>query len=123
MTTKTLGQFIRELREARGMSLRDLASRIKVSAPFMSDVERDRRDPSDQRIAEIARELEVSPEYLKQFDTRSPVREIRRAIDSNPGYNFAFRRVVDSNMSPEEILDFVEERDRRLRDDERDSER
>ena len=120
---KTLGQVIRELREARGMSLRDLASRIKVSAPFMSDVERGRRDPSDQRISQIARELEVPPEYLKQFDTRSPVRDIRRAIDTDPGYGFAFRRVMDSNMSPEEIVDLVDERDRRLRKDERDGER
>ena len=36
---KTLGEHIRELREERDLSLRELATKIQVSAAFMSDVE------------------------------------------------------------------------------------
>lgn len=108
----TLGQRIRELREEKDLSLRELAAQIKVSAPFMSDVERDRRHPSDQRIAEIARVLGTSPEELKRFDTRPPLREFQRAIDSDPQYGFAFRQMLNKNVRPEDILDFIEERER-----------
>ena len=42
---KTLGERIRELREERDLSLRELAGKIGVSAAFMSDVELNRRYP------------------------------------------------------------------------------
>ena len=51
---KTLGERIRELREQQDLSLRELASKIGVSASFMSDVELNRRHPSDKHLSAIA---------------------------------------------------------------------
>lgn len=47
---KTLGQSIREHRKKKGMSLRDLAAEIEVSAQFILDVERGRRNLSEEMI-------------------------------------------------------------------------
>ena len=108
---KTLGERIRELREARDLSLRELASRIGVSAAFMSDVELGRRNPSDKHMDGIAEVLQASSDDLRDFDTRPPVQELRQAALSDPRMGFAFRRMMDEGVSSEELLDFLARRD------------
>ena len=109
---KTLGQRIRELREERDVSLRELAKRLGVSAPFLSDVELGRRNPTDKILLSIAKELGVSVIDLKAYDTRPPVDGLRRLTLANPQYGLAFRKVMDTNISAEELIKFVEERSR-----------
>ncbi len=117
---KTLGERIRELREERDLSLRELATTIGVSAAFMSDVELGRRHPSDKHMQAVARALETSLEDLQQFDTRPPLREFRRATLSNPEYGFAFRQIMDRRVSSKELLEFIKRRDEQREEDERD---
>jgi transcriptional regulator with XRE-family HTH domain len=57
-----LGQAIREAREKKGISLRELARRLDVSAPYISDVEHGRR--SFLRLSECAAILDVTEEWL-----------------------------------------------------------
>jgi transcriptional regulator with XRE-family HTH domain len=103
-----LGERIRELREERDISLRELAKKLGCSAPFWSDVELGRRYPSEAMLKDAARLLKVSFEELKTYDTRPPLNEMKRATAKNPQYAFAFRRVIESNLSPEELLKLVE---------------
>ena len=112
---KTLGERIRELREERDLSLRELGSKIQVSAAFLSDVELGRRYLSDKNMLAVARALGVSLEELKQSDTRPPLREFRRATMTDPTYGFAFRQMMDRKISSREILDFIKQRDERLK--------
>ena len=113
---KTLGERIRELREERDLSLRELAGKIGVSAAFMSDVELNRRYPADKHLPAIARALGAELADLQEFDTRPPVREFRKAALSDPGYGYAFRRMMDRNVSPQDILDSIDRMDREQRD-------
>ena len=110
---RTLGERIRELREEGDLSLRELARALDVSAAFMSDVELGRRQPSDKHMSAIARALGVSLEDLKEFDTRPPLQEFRRATQSDPEFGFAFRKVMDRKISPKDIRDFVEQWDKK----------
>ena len=114
---KTLGERIRELREERDLSLRELATKIEVSAAFMSDVELGRRHPSDKHMVAVARALGTSLEDLQQFDTRPPLREFRRAILSNPEYGFAFRRMLAKRISSKELLEFISQQDQKQQED------
>ena len=115
---KTLGERIRELREERDLSLRELAAKIEVSAAFMSDVELGRRHPSDKHMVAVARALETSLDDLQQFDTRPPLREFRRATHSNPEYGFAFRQMLDKQISSKELLEFIRQQDQKQQEDE-----
>ena len=115
---KTLGERIRELREERDISLRELATKIEVSAAFMSAVELGRRHPSDKHMVAVARVLGTSLEELQQFDTRPPLREFRRAILSNPEYGFAFRQMLDKGISSKELLEFIRQQDQKPQEDE-----
>lgn len=106
---KTLGQHIRELREAKDLSLRELAKKLGgLSAAFLSDVELGRRHPSDEVLADMARALGTTVEELRKYDSRPPVEEMKRMSSADPAYGFAFRKLVDQKVSPDELLKFLE---------------
>src|SRR5438876_1134227 len=104
---KTLGERIRELREQHDLSVRELAKKVKVSAPFLSDVELGRRHPSGDVLKTIASALGTTLDELKKHDARPPLRELKRIAASNPAMGFALRKVVDEDVSPEELLEFL----------------
>lgn len=105
---KMLGEHIRELREKQDWSVRELARKLKVSAPFMSDVELGRRHPSEVVLERLASVLDTTVHDLKKYDARPPVQELRRIAANNPAMGFALRRMVDEDVSPEELLSFLE---------------
>lgn len=51
---------IRELRKARGLTLEQLASRISVSAPHLSEVERGKKNLNNHLMERLASALGVS---------------------------------------------------------------
>ncbi len=109
----TIGERIRQLREDKDMSLRELAKAIGVSAAFLSDVELGRRYPSDKHLRAIAQALGTPLKELKAHDTRPPMRDLRRMTLSNPEYSYAFRQLIDRNISPQELLEFVEKQQKK----------
>ncbi len=104
---KPLGERIRELRDQHDLSVRELAKKAKVSAPFLSDVELGRRHPSDEVLKLIASCLDTTLDELKKHDSRPPVEELKRISANNPAMGFALRRVVDEDVSPDELLEFL----------------
>jgi hypothetical protein len=52
--------------------------------------------------------LEVSPDELKQYDTRAPIADLKRLIDLDPKLGFAFRTVVEKvkngELTAEDII-------------------
>ncbi len=106
----TLGERIRELREQQDLSVRELAKRLKVSAPFLSDVELGRRHPSDQVLARLASSLQTTVEDLKKHDSRAPVRELKRIVANDPQMGFALRQVVDEGVKADDLIEFLKQR-------------
>lgn len=104
----TLGERIRELREVADKSLRELAREVGVSAAFLSDIELGRRYPSDDVLDKIARKLGTTPQALDEYDTRPPLDEMKRKSHTNPAYGFALRRMVEEDVSSEELLKLMD---------------
>ena len=67
----TIGERIRQLREEKDLSLRELAKTIGVSAAFLSDVELGRRYPSDKHLSAITRALGSTLEDLRAISQYS----------------------------------------------------
>jgi transcriptional regulator with XRE-family HTH domain len=63
-----VGARIRALREAMGLSLRDLAERCGVSAPMLSQVERGETSPTLAVAEKIARGLDLTLSQLLRLD-------------------------------------------------------
>ncbi len=90
--------------------MRELAKKVRISPAFLSDVELGRRHPSGETLARIAHILGLPVGDLRTLDTRPAVEEIRRLAASDPAYGFAFRQLVDRQLSPEELLKLVNQK-------------
>ena len=103
-TVMTLGERIRELREARDLSLREFGAKLKRTAAFLSDVELGRRHPSDEVLAEMARILGTPLEDLKRYDLRPTVEGLKRLVTQNPAYGFALRKIMEKGLTSDDLL-------------------
>lgn len=60
----SLGDYLREQRQAARLSLRQLAEVAGVSNPYLSQIERGLKRPSAETLRQLAKGLEVSAESL-----------------------------------------------------------
>jgi transcriptional regulator with XRE-family HTH domain len=67
----TFGQFIRHQREMQDLTMRQLADLVGISNPYLSQIERGLREPSERVVEAIADNLEMSAETLKRHRPRS----------------------------------------------------
>ena len=100
-----LGAFIRRQRELQELSMRQLADLAGISNPYLSQIERGLREPSEKVLEEIARHLDVSADALYEQAGITDVPEedenvgVRAAIRQDPRLNARQRR------APLEIYD------------------
>src|SRR3954452_14714816 len=76
----SVGPRVRALRDAMGLSLRDLAERSGVSAPMLSQVERGETSPTLAVAGKIAAGLELTLSQLLRLDEGQHV-VVSRAAD------------------------------------------
>ncbi len=72
-----VGARVKALREAEGLSLRDLAERSGVSAPMLSQVERGETSPTLTVAARIATGLQLRLSQLLRLDEQGAVTVVR----------------------------------------------
>jgi len=80
--SETLGARIQQARKAKRMTLRALASVLGVSAPFMSDVEHNRRAITEPRLDQVAKALDLDRTSLQALNGLS--RDLKSWIRDNP---------------------------------------
>jgi transcriptional regulator with XRE-family HTH domain len=105
-----LGQEIRRLRLEAGITLRALATRLEISAAHLSDVEHNRRRPSEKLLRKIAHELRTvgaTFESLERLVTGIDPKT-REWAASTPGARALLRAVLESGQDPREILQSLE---------------
>jgi transcriptional regulator with XRE-family HTH domain len=81
------GQRIRELRQARNMTLRDLAKSVSVTYTYLSKIENQRLSfgeyPSDDLIVKLARVLDADADELLLLAEKIP-EAIRKRVLERP---------------------------------------
>ena len=85
----TLGDAIRFLREREGFTLRGLGRAVGLSAPFLSDIEHNRR-PSTEKLTELALVLKVDVGELQRLTGRVD-RKMQRWLAAHPEIMRALR--------------------------------
>src|SRR3954466_4581283 len=86
-----VGDRVRALREAMGLSLRDLGERAGVSAPMLSQVERGETSPTLSVATKIATGLELTLSQLLRLDEGQHVavsRSDARRRNTRGGHSF-----------------------------------
>jgi transcriptional regulator with XRE-family HTH domain len=111
-----VGAFIRHQRQMQELTMRQLADLVGISNPYLSQIERGLREPSETVLDAIARNLQVSAETLHEHRRRQRVGEDGR---SEPEVVAAIR--ADPHLSARQRAALVEVYDaftgRRHRDD------
>jgi transcriptional regulator with XRE-family HTH domain len=74
-----LGERVRQLRKARGLTLKDLGAAAGLSHGFLSQVERDRAHPSLSTLDDIAAALGIDAAALVSHTSSGFVRHVRAA--------------------------------------------
>ena len=93
------------------MTLRTLAEAIRITHPYLSDIERNRRTPSEVVLARLAVRLDLDFDLLMQLAGRVGV-NAERYIQSSLLAGVVFRRIAEYEFDDAalvRILDFVED--------------
>jgi transcriptional regulator with XRE-family HTH domain len=100
--TRTLGEVIRDARVEAGRSLRDLARALGITPSYQSDIENDRRVPSEEVLQKTAEELKLNYEALMALGGRFG-EDAQRYLRKHPAAGTLFRKLTDENASEEEL--------------------
>lgn len=106
----TLGREIRRLRTLSGTSLRGFAHSVGVSAPHLSDIERDRRRPSRELLKTIARGLHsvgATHASLDRLDARFES-DLQEWASETPEVRILLRKIKESGRPVSEFLKRLE---------------
>jgi transcriptional regulator with XRE-family HTH domain len=96
-----LGEVIRRQREVSHLSMRQFAAMAGISNPYLSQIERGLREPSERVVDAIARSLEMSADALYEEaginvedDQDDEVPGTRAAIEADPHLTARQRRAL-----------------------------
>lgn len=110
------GEYLAALREDRDFTLRELARQLGVSAPFLSDVEKNRSAPlTKDRLDKVAEVLHLNTdEKITMFDLVGRQRntvapDLPEYIIGRDYVAAALRTARDLNAGEAEWLKFVED--------------
>lgn len=117
---KNFGDFLHRKRIEKGVSYRDLAAVLGVSAPYISDIEKDRRNaPAMDKLEKLAAYFMLSAEEKTIMFDLAGEKKSELAPDI-PGYIkdhdyvvSALRTARDLGASEKDWQDFVDELKRR----------
>lgn len=89
----TLGELIRRQRELAELPMRQLAAMVGISNPYLSQIERNLRAPSERVLHAIAEQLHLSADTLVAQTTPDPDAEsaVIRALREDPDLTAAQR--------------------------------
>ena len=95
----SLGEIIRRQRELSRLSMRQFAGMAGISNPYLSQIERGLRAPSERVVDAIARSLQTSAEALYEEAGLVPEDDLSldavpTAIDADPALTPRQRRVM-----------------------------
>jgi transcriptional regulator with XRE-family HTH domain len=114
-TTVTFGEYLKHKREEKQISLREVARTLGVSAPFLSDVENNRRGPlTEERLADLAKVLNLNEKEKdemydivgKQKGLLAP--DLNPYVTERPYVNAALRTARNLEANEEDWQRFVD---------------
>jgi transcriptional regulator with XRE-family HTH domain len=95
----SIGETIRKQRELSNVSMRQFAEMAGISNPYLSQIERGLREPSERVLEAIAESLETNAESLYEqagiaIEDGSETAAARAAIEADPALTPRQRRAL-----------------------------
>jgi len=115
-TTVTFGEYLKHKREEKQISLREVARTLGVSAPFLSDVENNRRGPlTEERLADLAKVLNLNEkEQSEMYDIVGKQKgllapDLNPYVTERPYVNAALRTARNLEANEKDWQRFVDD--------------
>lgn len=116
----SFGEFIARKREEKKITLREMARLLNITAPYLSDIEKERRNPPDKdKLDELANILSLSEDECRYMYDLAGKKRNSISVDL-PDYimerdyvRVALRKAMDLEIGEEEWKKFVEELENR----------
>lgn len=110
MADKTLGELIRHARTTLDITLRELARRLDVTPSYVSDIENDRRVPSEEVLIRIAAALDLDANDLVARSGRL-ASDAEKYMRQTPAATTLFRKVTQQRLNEQQIAALMEKVD------------
>ena len=122
MSCHNFGEFIAKKRLERRITLRKMAEMLDCSATFLSDIEKDRRNPLDmERMEKLSRILALSEEERNEMldlagrKRNSVAPDLSNYIMNRSYVSAALRTARDLNAGEAEWQKFIDDLEKRSR--------
>lgn len=102
------GEYIKEVRTEKNISVREAGDRLGVSGNFISQLERGVKKASDEMVKKIAVVYELDEDILYRKLGRIPI-SVLEELKSNPSLQRAMSLVKTKNISEEKKRKMEEE--------------
>jgi transcriptional regulator with XRE-family HTH domain len=111
---KEFGDYVKDLRRAKGKTLEDISKCLNLSMSFISDIENKRRNPFDEdKMEMLARCLMLTnEEKAKLYDLaaqrkQSAPDDVINVILQNDNVRLALRKTNTGELSPKDWEEFA----------------
>ena len=112
-TAETLGDRLKRVRKERGLGLRETATKVAISATFLSRVENNAETgaPSEEVLRKLAKVLQDDFDALMQLAGRVPD-DVAAVVKSDPGMPAFLRRAREQKVTAEELTKMLDRKDK-----------
>lgn len=110
MAEDTLGDQVRRARVAKGLGVRALAADLSVSPSYISDIENDRRVPSEEVLQALSLRLELDFDELMALAGRFGD-DADRYMRRTPAAGLLFRRLQQKGYSDAKVREIIRQLD------------
>lgn len=108
---KSFADRVREARLAQHLGLRELAKLLDIAPSYLSDIEHDRRIPSEEVTKGIARVLKLNFDELMSSAGRFGA-EAERYLKKNPTAGALFRKISEGKFEEGELRKLLDQAER-----------
>lgn len=112
----TFGEFIKEKRQNKGITLRAFADMVEIAPAYMSDIEKSKRNAPTQEILEkMIKVLELSNEEANElFDLAASskdaiAQDLKEYVSGNQNVRAALRKAKNLKLGDDEWIKIIEE--------------
>jgi transcriptional regulator with XRE-family HTH domain len=105
-----LGEFLKKLRNSKGLSTRAVGEELNISSNYISEIERGIKAPADQTIREFADLYEIDENILFDKIKRVPLKATE-LLETENKLQKLLTNIQDSNLTNEEqsqLFDIME---------------
>ncbi len=107
---RSLGEHIRDSRVRKGLGLRELARLIDKAPSYVSDIEYDRRVPSEEVLRSICDVLDLDVDLMLALAGRLG-EDADRFLRRNPAAGVLFRKVSEGRLSDVDLRALAKQAD------------